>query len=115
METEQARKTIHWSSGVTNLDETKISRYRARIVNAEYNPNGHFLGVNVSRTGNINQGFVFYTIPEVSDENPQDESVIPDPIKALYDEFDVRDYRGLVGRAVNGVYSGDRLVGIERR
>ncbi|MEI6058692.1 MAG: hypothetical protein WCP89_02875, partial [archaeon] len=105
MKTGQAKKVIHWSSGRRDLNNTKVSRSLAKIVNANYNGHGPFLGVDVMRTKDAAQGFVFYTTPfdeDFSEENPQ-EGGLPESVRALYEDFGVKDYSELIGRAVNGV------------
>lgn len=117
MEIRQTKKTTHWSSGVLALDTTSVSRHLAMIVKTEYNEHGPFLGINLKREGDVRQGFVFYTTPldvSDSDENPLNDGKIPESMRSLYEDLGVRDYRGLVGMTVRGVYFGDKLVGIEK-
>ncbi len=105
------------------IDGDRIKEHKGTIVRAVLNEELPGVFVTVKRSPDLLNSVISFTYysPECY-EDPFDPTKdnypkpgeTPESIKKLYEDFNIKNHSGLVGRNVTGLYFFDMLVGIKK-
>lgn len=110
-------KKVHWNSAILAINPKEIQRHDGTIIRTLFDDVKKVLLVDVIRElDSLERKITFSHYPEECHENVQElnPDEMPQPIKDLYQDFEVKEASELVGRKIVGLYFYNSLVGIRK-